>query len=615
MRKFIAVLIIYSLLIPTILVPVRGETSSDYTKEADILKGLGLFQGTESGYQLQDKATRAQGAVMLVRFLGMEDQAKSDFIARKISHPFTDVPEWADPHIAYLYTNGLAKGIKSSQYGSSQQLTGEQYMTMMLRMLGFDDEEGDFQWNQSLKFWSDTYKLSTTDYEALKESEKTSLSRGLMIRLSYISLKYNYKNSTVLVFEDLYQRQVFNEQVYRDYKEVIDLIEINDSDVNEPGENEPDKNEPDVYEITDFNERKGVWLSYLELGPILNHASETEYRSDLEAIFRRCKTDGFNTVYFQVRCNSEAIYPSEVYSWSYLINENYEKGPGYDPLALAIEIAHDVGLRLEAWINPYRIRTNAVYHPVEAYDKLQSLLTNEENVFKVGDLWTLNPASQPAKDLIIAGVKELLLHYDIDGIQYDDYFYPNQDMSLDKKQYESYLEKNTWISQSEFRRRQVISLVEETYKLIETSRPEISFGLSPQGSLDNNYNNVYLDVEELIKKRLVDYLLPQVYYGFDNQHSPYEEVIHQWEDLIVGTDIDLMIGLSAYKIGLEDKWAGGGSDEWIISEGILARMLKVARGLKNYRGVSLFRFDSIYHPKAGVEDQVAEELRALKESF
>ncbi len=599
MKKLCLALIISALFIQFIDSPVLGLVAESYTDEADLLKDLGLFQGTEKGYQLDTVATRAQGAVMLVRFLGQEDKAKGDYSLGSISHPFEDVPTWADPHVAYLYSNGLTNGMSSRSYGSDGDLTGAQYMTMMLRMLGYDDGAGEFTWDKALDFWNQTYKLESSDYESLSQVSDSSLSRGLMVRISYLTLANNYKKSSVTVFEDLYQREVFGEDKYSSYKELVLKQSIE---------------EEIVSHVKDFDERKGLWLSYLELGPILNNANEHEYRNDLAEIFSNGKSDGFNTIYFQVRSNSDAIYPSEIYSWSYLINDNYAQGPGYDPLSVAVELAHEYDLRLEAWINPYRIRTNAVYHPVESYDKLQALLNDSANVFKVGDLWTLNPASSDVRDHILAGVEELL-SYDIDGIQYDDYFYPNQDMTLDADQYEAYIESNGWISQGDFRRNQVTQLIVETYKLIKETKSQVAFGISPQGSFNNNYNNVFLDINEIIYRQAVDYLLPQVYYGFDNQHSPYETVLAQWEGALAGTDIDLLIGLSAYKIGLEDKWAGSGSDEWITDEKILARMLERARALVTYRGVSVFRYDSIYHPAASVEQKVIDEVKALSESF
>lgn len=122
-----------------------AETGARYTDYADALHSLGLFQGSLKGYELTRPATRAEGLVMLVRMLGEEGKAK----AFRGTHPFTDVPAWANTYVAYAYEKGYTSGISKTQFGSTMQLRYLDYMTFLLRALGFSDRGGDFAWSSA----------------------------------------------------------------------------------------------------------------------------------------------------------------------------------------------------------------------------------------------------------------------------------------------------------------------------------------------------------------------------------------------------------------------------------------------------------------------------------
>ena len=141
-RLLLLVLIISSML-------TVSAFASEYDSVAKELKTLGLFQGTDTGFDLDRAPTRTEAAVMLVRLLGAESEAKAEFSAGSISHPFTDVPSWADPYIAWLYSNNLTKGLSENSYGATGQCTAKMYCTFVLRSLGYSDYDGDFTFDQS----------------------------------------------------------------------------------------------------------------------------------------------------------------------------------------------------------------------------------------------------------------------------------------------------------------------------------------------------------------------------------------------------------------------------------------------------------------------------------
>lgn len=132
----------------------------DQTSLADYLKEMGLFQGTDAGYQLDESTNRGQAAVMVVRLLGKEDEA----LTQKYEHPFLDVPGWLSPYVGYLWQNGITNGVGQNTYGSQDLISSAQYMTLLLRVLSYNDALGDFKWDESINKAYMLNILSQEDY-------------------------------------------------------------------------------------------------------------------------------------------------------------------------------------------------------------------------------------------------------------------------------------------------------------------------------------------------------------------------------------------------------------------------------------------------------------------
>ena len=144
----------------------------------------------------------------------------------------------------------------------------------------------------------------------------------------------------------------------------------------------------------------------------------------------------------------------------------------------------------------------------------------------------------------------------------------------------------------------------------------MEFGISRQGNIDINYNKQYADVKYWIEKEgYLDYIMPQVYYGFKNS-VPFAATVEEWADLASQSDVDLYIGLAAYKIGQEDQWAGEeGMDEWIVDGGdLLKRQVEFCRDLQgdSYKGFSLYNYGTLFQPEQSVKELVEEEKENLK---
>ncbi|PKM74418.1 MAG: hypothetical protein CVU91_00700 [Firmicutes bacterium HGW-Firmicutes-16] len=150
MKRFCRTLLVFLLAASILLTPALAST---YDNSAQELKTLGMFNGTDTGFDLDRAPSRTEAAVMLVRLLGCEATAKSQYSERTISHPFTDVPEWAAPHIAWLYQNKLTNGMSATAYGASDKCSAQMFCTLVLRALGYSDASGgDFTYTDTLTF-------------------------------------------------------------------------------------------------------------------------------------------------------------------------------------------------------------------------------------------------------------------------------------------------------------------------------------------------------------------------------------------------------------------------------------------------------------------------------
>lgn len=363
-------------------------------------------------------------------------------------------------------------------------------------------------------------------------------------------------------------------------------------------------------------EMRAVWFSYLDLSSMIKQKSRSEFESAISKAFSNVANDGYNTVFVQVRPFGDALYDSDLFPWSYTLTGTEGVSPGYDPLQIMIDQAHAKGLSVEAWVNPYRIRNSSNGGQALSSDNPASdwLDSGSDVVIEYGGGIYYNPGSEEAREHIVAGVEEIVRNYDVDGIHFDDYFYPTTDSAFDADTYSDYKASGGKLSLGDWRRDNVDQLVREVYSTIKSIDSSVRFGISPQGNTSINYSEQYIDVEEwLSNSGYVDYICPQVYYGFENDTCPFAATVAEWNSLIRRNDIDLYIGISASKIGLVDQWAGSGKNEWVENDDMLVRMVSEARKSSHYSGFCMYSYRSLYAPAAAVADQVEQEKEALSE--
>lgn len=209
MKKLISLLLVVCML-AACCTAFAAESSTE--QKADALYLLGLFKGTDQGYELDENTTREQGVVMILRVMGVEDEALSE----NASCHFDDVYDWAKPYIGYAYKNGITKGMSDTKFGYGVQITDAMFLTMLLRVLGYTEGEGkDFVWN-------DPYDVGRSagliDYR-LADQE---FIRGDMVEIIYNLLKAKYKDAQTTVAEQLIKDGVFSQTVYAQAQKVAD---------------------------------------------------------------------------------------------------------------------------------------------------------------------------------------------------------------------------------------------------------------------------------------------------------------------------------------------------------------------------------------------------------
>ncbi len=368
---------------------------------------------------------------------------------------------------------------------------------------------------------------------------------------------------------------------------------------------------------------RGVWLttvSRLDWPPVASVRAAPEQRIEMQ---KRAMTDkldnlvrlGINTVFFQVKPDGGALYRSAILPWSDVLTGTVGEDPGYDPLAFVLQEAHKRGLKVHAWLNPYRVTMNTRPATVAAlahtrYGSPSSVwVTHRDWIRVASDRYVLDPGLPEVRDWITSVVTELLERYNVDGIQFDDYFYyetPQSRMNDDQtwRRYgQAYADKASW------RRNNTLQLIRQVSKAIKTLKPTVEFGISPVGVWRNQsddprgsdtrgaaaYDQASADTRQWVELGLLDYIAPQIYWPFSRKIARYDELARWWANVVRPTHTRLYIGVALYKIGTPSRL----EPEWAIDGGVpeLKRQLDLNDSLPEISGTILFREDFLNQPQ------------------
>lgn len=326
----------------------------------------------------------------------------------------------------------------------------------------------------------------------------------------------------------------------------------------------------------------GVWVPYFSLHTA-EHTQQA-FAENFQTIAQTAQEKGANALFVHVRPFSDALYPSQYYPWSHILTGTQGQDPGFDPLEFMIETAHSLGMEFHAWLNPLRVKTAETPAALAENNPYVQLGEEYPQYFmEYGGGVYLNPAYPAVRTLIADGAAEIAGNYEVDGIHFDDYFYPAEDPALDSAAYEAYAQSvEEPLPLLEWRAANINAMVAQVYESIKAVKPGVVFGISPQGNMQND-EAMGADVATWAAvPGYVDYLAPQLYYSFENEALPYQQALEEWAALPRHQGLELYAGLALYKAGTD---ADGGT--WLLRDNIIALQAEAALN-GGYQGVILY---------------------------
>lgn len=274
-----------------------------------------------------------------------------------------------------------------------------------------------------------------------------------------------------------------------------------------------------------------------------------------------------NAVFLQVRPTADAFWSSRFEPWSQYLTGKQGGEPGYDPLAFAVEQAHKRNLELHAWFNPYRVSKQtdlkqlASEHPARQHP---------DWVFAYGPELYYNPGIPDARRFVGDAILDAVTNYDVDGVHFDDYFYPYPIAGQVMPDTETFARYGTrFDSVTDWRRDNVNKLVAEIGQRAHLAKPWVKFGISPFGIWRNratdprgsdtkgfqSYDEIYADTRLWVETGWVDYIVPQLYWNIGLPVADYAKLVPWWSEQVHHTDVQLYIGEATYKVGTSGAWS------------------------------------------------------------
>lgn len=291
-------------------------------------------------------------------------------------------------------------------------------------------------------------------------------------------------------------------------------------------------------------EFRGAWIASVANinWPSKNSLTTDQQKADAIELLDMLKDNNFNAVILQVRPSGDALYESPHEPWSYFLTGETGKKPYpyYDPLNFWIEEAHKRGMELHVWLNPYRAHHSNGGRVASA--SLVNKFSEYTYRLKNGMYW-FDPASKDIQDHVSKVVKDLVKRYDIDGVHFDDYFYPYATYNggadfPDSKTWNAYQNSGGNMSRADWRRDNVNKFVERVYKEIKAEKNYVKFGISPFGIWkpgypegikgSSQYDELYADAKLWLNKGWVDYFAPQLYWPINSSGQPFPKLLEWW---------------------------------------------------------------------------------------
>jgi len=315
-------------------------------------------------------------------------------------------------------------------------------------------------------------------------------------------------------------------------------------------------------------EFRGVWVATVwEID--IKYTNETQYKAAFQALVDEVLDANMNAIVFQVRPQNDAYYDSNYAPWSRWITGTEGTDPGWDLMEYMIDTCHANGIEFHAWLNPYRVaKSSSSKTTVLNALHSENFAKQNPDLVIAGDIsggsypYILNPGEPEVKTFIRNVITELITLYDVDGVHFDDYFYPSSGTSSDTATYNTY--KDAGQSIEDWRRENVNDVVRGVKEDVDAhnlaNSKNVKFGISPSGvwksggidgsntstSAHQSYTQQYADTKKWVEEEWVHYICPQVYRDFEHSLVPYADLVDWWASVVRGTNVDLFIGHGAY---------------------------------------------------------------------
>jgi len=360
--------------------------------------------------------------------------------------------------------------------------------------------------------------------------------------------------------------------------------------------------------ITSKREYRAAWLAtVVNLDwPSSPNLTPAEQRNSLIIILDELEKTNINTVIFQVRPECDALYNSSIEPWSYWLTGKQGKAPEpfYDPLEFAVQEAHKRGLELQAWFNPYR-----AVRDVGSYQQASNHVSvlHPEWVIQIDKIKFLNPGLPQVRSYVTSVIMDVVRRYDIDGVHFDDYFYPYPPNNITNQDNQTFSDFPRGFSNiDDWRRDNVNELIRMVYDSIQVVKPYVKFGISPFGIWKNGvpqgisgldaYSTIYADAVTWLNEQKVDYIAPQLYWPFGGGQD-YGKLLPWWASKTNGRF--LIPGQALYR-----------ASSW--SPGEIPRQIRLNRATNNCYGSIYFRVNNFFQNPNGVTDSLVNNYYKYK---
>jgi len=363
----------------------------------------------------------------------------------------------------------------------------------------------------------------------------------------------------------------------------------------------------------DHREVCGMWIASVDNRdwPSAPGLSPADQQAELTEHLENARRRRLNTVYFQARPTADALWPSRYEPWSQWLTGTQGKAPGWDPLGFVVREAHRRDLAVEAWFNPYRIALHddpgklSAGHPARRHP---------DWVVRFGGKLYYNPGLPQVRRFVQDAMLDAVVRYDIDGVHWDDYFYPYPVPGETFDDSDAFAQYGRGFPDvASWRRNNINLLVKESAHRIRRIKPGLPFGISPFGVWRNSasdpagsdtaapvqsYDDIYADTRRWAREEWIDYILPQIYWHIGFEDADYAKLAPWWAETVRGTSTRLYLGEALYKA------SDPAQPEAWQDPAELSRHLTLCRSLPEVRGHVFFSAKEVGEDTTGAMARV-----------